>query len=121
MADIRIGKISSIDYRTGMAKVVYADRDSVVTKELPYLSMNREFSPPEPGDKVLVAYLSNGDSAAVILGTIFNKETPADGKKGSYKKKINEKVSIEYDPSLEQLVIKAPNIRFETDSQTVEW
>ena len=40
MADrtIRIGKVSSVDYGSGMIKVTYPDLDNSVTDDLPYLT-----------------------------------------------------------------------------------
>ena len=42
MADrtIRIGKVSSVDYGSGMIKVTYPDLDNSVTDDLPYLAFN---------------------------------------------------------------------------------
>lgn len=39
MAELRIGKVSSIDYDHGMIRVVYTDRDKAVTKPLPVLTL----------------------------------------------------------------------------------
>ena len=38
-ATIRLGKISSINYTAGKARVVYEDRDDSVTSELPFLAL----------------------------------------------------------------------------------
>lgn len=121
MSDIRIGKISSVNYQTGMAKVVYEDREGKVTKELPCLSMNNEVFLPNPGEKVVVAYLSNGQTAAVILGTVFNQENPACGSKGIYKKKIRDNVVVQYDDSSQTLTIQAPHVKIVTEHQSVDW
>ena len=43
MAELRIGKVSSIDYDHGMIRVVYTDRDKAVTKPLPVLTFNDEY------------------------------------------------------------------------------
>ena len=45
MADrtIRIGKVSSVDYGSGMIKVTYPDLDNSVTDDLPYLTFNDEY------------------------------------------------------------------------------
>ena len=37
-ANIRLGKISSIDYAKGMARVVYHEKDDDVTRLIPLLS-----------------------------------------------------------------------------------
>ena len=48
MADrtIRIGKVSSVDYGSGMIKVTYPDLDNSVTDDLPYLTFNDEYKMP---------------------------------------------------------------------------
>lgn len=60
MADrtIRIGKVSSVDYGSGMIKVTYPDLDNSVTDDLPYLTFNDEYKMPKVGASVLVVHLS---------------------------------------------------------------
>ncbi|MDE7248257.1 MAG: phage baseplate assembly protein V, partial [Lachnospiraceae bacterium] len=69
-SEIRIGKISSVDYATGMARVTYRDKDDSVTVNLATANFNDEYRMPEPGQEVIVAHLSNGSSRAVLLGTV---------------------------------------------------
>jgi hypothetical protein len=38
MDTLRLGKISTINYKDGTARVLYTDRDNAVTAELPLLS-----------------------------------------------------------------------------------
>nr|DAK29093.1 MAG TPA: type VI secretion protein [Caudoviricetes sp.] len=68
---IRIGKVSSIDYEKGMISVYYEDRTAMVTSTMPVLS-NGRYKMPKVGESILVAHLSNGTNAAVVLGTVFN-------------------------------------------------
>lgn len=68
---IRIGKVSSIDYEKGMISVYYEDRTAMVTSTMPVLS-NGKYKMPKVGESILVAHLSNGTNAAVVLGTVFN-------------------------------------------------
>lgn len=72
MGDIRIGKVSSIDYENGMIRVLYTDRDGAVTKTLPVVTFNDEYKMPQVGQYVLVVHLSNGSEAGYILGTYWN-------------------------------------------------
>ena len=91
MSEFRIGYVSSIDYENGLCEVHYPDRDDTVTEKVPFIS-NREYRMPEVGD--LVAVLHPGDSPedAVVLGTIWNeKNKPAEGKKGTYRKEYSNK------------------------------
>ena len=64
--EIRLGKISSIDYAKGMARVVYHEKDDDVTRLIPLLS--HEYKMPPVGSQVLVVHLSNGTEAGVVLG-----------------------------------------------------
>ncbi len=73
MEGIRTGKVSSIDYKNGMIKILYSDKDGAVTKALPYLSMNGEYKMPKIGEHVLVLHLSNGAEAGVVLGPYWNE------------------------------------------------
>ena len=57
-ATIRLGKISSINYTAGKARVVYEDRDDSVTSELPFLAL--QYNIPKVDDLVVVACFSNG-------------------------------------------------------------
>ena len=91
MSEFRIGYVSSIDYENGLCEVHYPDRDDTVTEKVPFIS-NREYRMPEVED--LVAVLHPGDSPedAVVLGTIWNeKNKPAEGKKGTYRKEYSNK------------------------------
>lgn len=73
---IRVGRISNVDYATGMASIYYEDKTAAVTAMLPMLS-NGEFNLPGVGDLVLVSHLSNDTTQGVILGTFWNdKNTP---------------------------------------------
>ena len=66
---IRIGRISKINYETGHAEVTYPDMDGMVTQELPFLSF--EYNMPKIDDAVLVAHLAKGPEFGVIIGKFF--------------------------------------------------
>lgn len=72
MQELRVGKISAINYEEGKARVVYDDKDGMVTPELPFLSPGGIYDMPAVGDMVLVAHLPNGPAAGVIIGKFFN-------------------------------------------------
>ena len=61
-ATIRLGKISSINYSAGKARVVYEDRDQSVTSELPFLAW--QYHMPKND---LVGLLFKRNVAGVIL------------------------------------------------------
>lgn len=94
---IRIGKISKIDYETGMAEVTYPDMDNSVTALFPIVSFNEEYKMPEIGEEVLVLHLSNGTASGLILGTFWNKvKKPAVNGKGVYRKEFSKTPGTAY-------------------------
>lgn len=85
--EIRQGKVSAVNYATGMVRVVYHDKDDSVTREIPMLS--DEYNMPAPGDLVLVLHLSNGTEAGVVMGRPWSgKHKPPEGAAGLYRKDL---------------------------------
>jgi len=85
---LRIGKISSINYPEGTARISYEDKDGSTTSELPFLAW--EYWMPKIGDQVLVGHLSNGSCAGVIIGPVWHGDyQPADGREGVYRKEYS--------------------------------
>lgn len=85
--EIRLGKVSAIDYAAGMVRVVYHEKDDSVTRLIPFIS--DEYNMPEVGDQVLVLHLSNGAEAGVVLGRPWSgKNVPPEGEKGLYRKDL---------------------------------
>lgn len=114
-SEIRIGKVSSIDYAAGMVRVVYHDKDDSVTRPLPLLS--DEYRMPEVGDQVLVVHLSNGTEAGIVLGRPWSRQNvPTDGMPGLYRKELGREPGEAYlvyqDGSL---VLKARNVVVQGD------
>ena len=52
MDSIRVGRISSIDYKKGCADVYFEDEENVIYSELPFLAF--EYNMPKVNDLVLV-------------------------------------------------------------------
>lgn len=114
-ATIRLGKVSSINYAAGKARVVYEDRDSSVTSELPFLAS--QYNIPKVDDLVVVACFSNGTVSGVILGPIYHSSNkPHGGAEGVFRQEMsntkNEAV-IQYSEKDKKLIIRAPYIEFE--------
>lgn len=82
---LRVGKISSINYQNGTARVTYEDRDGATTGELPFIAW--EYWMPRIADTVLVGHLTNGTTSAIILGPFWHQNhRPAEGAAGLYRK-----------------------------------
>ena len=119
MDTLRLGKISTINYKDGTARVLYTDRDKAVTAELPLLSF--EYRMPAIDDFVLVCHLPNGGAAGIILGPVWNDNNrPPEGKEGLYRKDFDKtagKCFLRYDADSGELKITAPSIRFSAQKQ----
>lgn len=120
MDTIRLGKISTINYKDGTARVLYTDRDNAVTAELPLLSF--EYRMPAVDDLVLVCHLPNGSAAGIILGPIWNDNNrPPEGKEGLYRKDLDKtpgKCFLRYDGT--ELQIVAPKLTL-TGANSADW
>ena len=112
MDTLRLGKISTINYKDGTARVLYTDRDNAVTAELPLLSF--EYRMPAVDDFVLVCHLPNGGAAGIILGPIWNDNNrPPEGKEGLYRKDFDKtagKCFLRYDGNELQIVAPKPTL-----------
>ena len=122
MGDMRIGKVSSINYETGMMRVTYTDKNNSVTREFPMLNYGGQYHMPEVGQSVAVAHLSNGSSRGVILGTVWNKNNlPAEGKEGVYRQDFSKTTGAavqQYTEDTGKMIFKAPNINIIGNNET---
>ncbi len=107
---IRIGKVSKIDYATGMISVVYTDRDASVTALLPSVNFGGKYKMPAIGSMVLVAHLSTGAEGGVVIGNYWNKgNTPGVSGAGVCRDELGSspgEAYIEYDGS--DITFKSP-------------
>lgn len=67
---MRIGKVTNIYPTTGKIKVMYED-EKCASLPLAMLTMNREYSMPAVGDKVVTMHMENGSSKGFVLGTYY--------------------------------------------------
>lgn len=126
---LRVGVISSVDPATCTAKVLFEDRDDIVTDDLkivvPHTVRAKFYGLPEVGEQVLCAFLQNGIETGFILGSIYSEadKPPLNdkNKKGVW---FEDGTSIQYDEKAALLTINAKNpITIEGDfkvSGTVE-
>ena len=119
MPQIRLGQVSTIDYQNGMISVQFPDLDGSVSNKMPMLSFNGEYKMPNIDDTVVVLNLSNGSSIGIILGTFWNMTNkPAISGKDVYRKEIAPDTYIEF--KNETLIIHAPKIKLETNTEMIE-
>lgn len=122
-SEIRVGRVSSINYKSGMIRVTYHDKDDSVTAEYPLLTNNDEYIMPEVGQDVIVAHLSNGSSRGAIIGTLWNKKhIPCETGKGLYRKELSRKKDaayIRYSDETGEYLLKVANIHLNGVNKTI--
>lgn len=88
MNEVRIGRVSSVNYPAGTVRVAYPDRSGRDTAELPvFCGMGQEYRMPAVGDAVLVLHLSNDSSMGIVMGGFWSLKTapPKSGEAVYYK------------------------------------
>ncbi len=122
-SEIRVGRVSSINYESGMIRVTYHDKDDSVTAEYPLLTNNDEYIMPEIGQDVIVAHLSNGSSRGAVIGTLWNgKHIPYEAGKGLYRKELSRKKDaayIRYSDETGEYLLKVANIHLNGVNKTI--
>lgn len=75
---VKVGIVSTVDANTCSARVVFPDRDDVVSSDLPIIQRNaganQDYSLPDVGDNVLCLFLGTGTEDGFILGSFFNQK-----------------------------------------------
>lgn len=70
---IRSGRVNSVNKTEGTVRVLFEDRDNLISNDLPVLE---SAAIPDPGDQVLCIFLGNGIEDGFCLGRFFSKENP---------------------------------------------
>lgn len=76
---INIGVVSTSDPAKGSVRVMFPDRDNLVSGELPVITpggWGRGNAVPSPGETVLCVFLDNSRSAGFCLGTYYGDDIP---------------------------------------------
>ncbi len=78
---IRYGKISAVYPAKATARVVYTDKDNMVSAELPVLQgfglKNKSYRLPDVGESVVALMAPNGeDGQGYILGSFYHENSP---------------------------------------------
>lgn len=116
MKDIRIGRISSINYNDGTADVYFKDEEDHIITDLPFFS--NEYKMPDINDNVVVIFQSNNSSQGFILGPFYNKNNkPEHSGKNVYFKRFSKKSFIRYDPEKDMIEISADKVVIKNLSQ----
>lgn len=107
---IRVGRISSIDYKSGCADVCFKGEEDVIYSDLPFLAF--EYKMPKVNDLVLVVAQKYAQKkSGFILGPYFNDENkPEVDGKDYFFKRFSDTAYIKYDADKGELEITAGKV-----------
>lgn len=109
---LRVGKVTNV-YPTGKVKVLYEDTNNT-SVPLPMLTMNKEYSMPVVGDKVVTAHMTNGSSKGFVFGTYYGGGRQPTAESG-YRKDFADGIYVackdgKYVLHAEDVMVEADNI-----------
>lgn len=111
MNEIRIGMVSSVNYKQGTVDVVFQDKDFTVMVDLPLFS--DEYQMPSVNDLVTVIFQTNSDKSAqgYVVGKPYSSDNmPEQSGKGVYFKRFGSNAYMQYDPENDTLYIHAGRV-----------
>lgn len=116
MAELRFGRVSSVDYETGRISVYYSDMSKCVTDYLPMVS-NGIYIMPRIGAKVAVLHLTHDLSEGIVLGTMWEgSNVPIEASESVIHISFDgTDAYVKYDKLSGILTVKAPVVQVEQD------
>lgn len=105
---IRVGVVSSINPTNGTAKVVFHEKEELVSGDLPIIYRqtfkNKDYTMPDIDEQVVCVFLENGLESGFILGAIYSEaDTPPANSADKWVKHFSDGTVVEYDRSAHKL------------------
>jgi phage baseplate assembly protein V len=106
----RVGTVSSINADTAKARVTFAERDNLVSAELPVLVKNtlntKDYWMPAVQEKVLCCFLPIGIETGFILGGFYTDPVPKPEATATARViEFEDGARFAYDPSISELAV----------------
>lgn len=121
---IKIGEVSSVDYATGTARVVFDDDDSIVSNDLQVLQKNtfknQDFVMPDIGEDVVCLFLPSGSEEGFILGSVYAGEvTPPESSGDKRTVVFEDGTKVSYDRASHELTVKIDGTTITANQQKI--
>jgi phage baseplate assembly protein V len=107
---MKIGRVSAVYAARCAARVTYADRDGMVSKELPIVvagsQYNKSYWMPAIGEQVVCLFLPNGNGDGVIVGSIYTEQDDTPVQEANTRCiTFSDGAKIQYDAKKHQLLL----------------
>src|SRR5690606_14646915 len=107
---IRVGQVNSVDPGKGTVRVLFEDKDNLISDDIPLL--NFEYNMPKVGDQVLCVFLGNGLDQGFCLGSFYSEISPPPANnKDIFMKKLDEDTKIEYNKQTKSLKVTTKEVQ----------
>lgn len=121
---IKIGEVSSVNYETGTARVVFDDDDSVVSYDLQVVHRNtlknQDYAMPDIGEDVLCVFLASGMEEGFILGSVYAGDIKPPEKSADKRTVVfSDGSMVSFDRSTSTLTVKIGNTTIVADKTRV--
>lgn len=108
----RVGRVSSTNPANATVRVVFEDRENMVSYDLPVIvrqSMrSKDYWLPDVGEQVLCLFLPSGNAQGFCLGSFYSEaDAPPVNNRNKRHVRFDDGTSIEYDRSTHTLTIHA--------------
>lgn len=122
---IKIGEVSSVDYKNATARVVFSDEDDAVSYDLQVMQKNtvenKDYVMPDVGEEVICLFLPCGDADGFILGSVYAGEiTPPETSKDKRTVVFSDNTKISYDRSSHTLSATIGGVSIIADQKNVK-
>lgn len=121
---IRTGTISTVDYASGTARVIFEDDEKMVSAPLAIIQRNtlknKDYAMPDIGETVLCLFLPTGVEDGFILGSLYTEENlPSENSPDKRSVLFGDQAQFSYDRATHQLDMKIGETTITVNAQGV--
>lgn len=107
---IRLGRVSSTDPAKATVRVLFEDKDNMVSYDLPVIMnntlKNKDYYMPDVGESVVCIFLPNGLVQGFVLGAVYSEvDKPPINSQDKRHIRFDDGTTVEYDRSKSSLAV----------------
>jgi phage baseplate assembly protein V len=106
---VRVGIVSSVNDAMGTCRVLFEDRDDLVSFELPVMQrqslQNKDYCMPDIGEQVICLFLPSGVEQGFVIGSFYSSQESRPASSRDVRRvQFNDGTFVEYNRSTHDLV-----------------